>query len=156
MVGALLEAGLSALLPGQPHPTVLLLLALSVGMSRRVEEGAALAFVGGVLSDALGGLALGRTALALVVATVVVFVRYTELARRTVLAPLVAAAVGTLLYWLVLVLVDATNGMAVPWLHVLVRWALPTLLVNVLLIWPVLYGVTRLRAARGLRLIARQ
>lgn len=155
VLAAFAEIFLAELLLGQPRPGFLLLAAVAVGLARSPVEGALVAFGGGLLLDALAGPPLGRQSLALVVATVVVFIRYTEPARRTVLAPVLAVGVGTVLYWTVLGLADSIAGLAVPWAPVLLRYALPSLVLNVLLAWPAFRLAQRLSVRSGPRLTAR-
>lgn len=143
-VAAAVELLLGSLLLWQPHPGVVLLAALAVGLVRAPAQGMLVAFTGGVLLDLLAGPPLGRQALPLLLGTTLVFLRYSELARRTVLAPVAAAALGTALYWLSLGLVEALLGRVLPWGDLLVRWLLPSVVVNMLLIWPAVIAVTSL------------
>lgn len=126
-----------------------------MGLVRSPAEGALAAFAGGVLLDALAGPPIGRQTLALVLATLVVYVRYTEIARRTVLAPLLAVGVGTLVYWVALGVADSAVGLSTPWLPVLLRYVLPSLALNLLLALPAYRLARRLSVRSGPRLTAR-
>lgn len=149
---ALTELLLSSLLLWQPHPGVVLLSAVAVGLVRTPAEGMIAAFAGGLLLDLAGGLPLGRQTLPLLIGTTLVFLRYSELARRTVLAPVVASAVATLLYWVFLGIVETLLGRDLPWGDFLLRWAVPAALVNMVLIWPAVIAVSSLsfRARSGI------
>lgn len=151
----LLEVFLSATLIGQPRPSLLLLLAIATGMVRSVTTGATIAFGGGLLLDALAGPPLGRQALALVIATLPVLLKGSDLARTTVLAPIVAVLLGTLLYWLSLGLTDGSFGLSVPWVSLSVRWVLPILLMNGLMALPAFYFVERISGRRATRTVTR-
>lgn len=151
----MLELFLSGLFGGWPHPACVLLAAISTGMVRSAAEGALVAFAGGLLLDVFAGPPLGRQMLALIVAALPVFLKHTDLDRRTVLAPVLAGIAGTCLYWLVLGLVDASMGLYVPWLGLGWRWILPTMIVNGALAWPAVRLAQRLTARRGPRLVSR-
>ncbi len=154
LVAALVERLMAELLIGRPHPGFLLLAVIAVGMVRSTRAGVALAFGGGLFLDAFGP-PLGRQALALVLASVVIFVKHTDIARKTVIAPVVAAVLGTVIYWTVLGIADSAMGLAVPWLHVGLRWVLPSLVVNALLAWPAFNLVDKLSVRTGPRLTVR-
>jgi len=156
IVAIVVEVFFSLLLVDRPHPLLVLLLAISTGMVREPRDGAFVAFGGGFLLDVFGGPPLGRQTLPLVVATLTVFLARTELARRTVLAPVLAAVGGTLLYWIVLVIVESAAGLAVPWGHIVLRWVLPTLVLNALLVLPLIALVERLSVRSGPRRTARR
>ncbi|MDQ3328021.1 MAG: rod shape-determining protein MreD [Chloroflexota bacterium] len=151
IVAVFVELCFSLLIVDLPHPMLVLLLAISAGMVRRPRDGAVVAFGGGFLLDVFGGPPLGRQTLALVVGTLTVFLARTELARRTVLAPVLAAVVGTVLYWLVLAIVESTAGLVVPWSHIVLRWVLPTIALNALLVLPLIGLVERLSVRSGAR-----
>ncbi len=151
----LLEVFLSLTLIGQPRPSLLLLLTIAAGMVRSAAAGIMVAFFGGLLLDALAGPPLGRQALALVIASLLIFLKHSDLARTTVLAPPLAVVAGTLLYWLVLGLTDAGLGLAVPWMALSYRWILPILLMNGLLTLPTFYLLERLSIRRTSRSVRR-
>lgn len=155
VVATPLQLFLSGVLVGLPHPSALLVAALATGLVRSEQEGLLVAFGGGLLLDLFTGPPLGRQALTLLVATLPVFLKHTEFARLTVLAPVLAAVVATLIYWPVLGIIDSAHGLAVPWLPLFLRWTLPTLFFHALLAMPANYLVDRLAARRGPRLMAR-
>lgn len=155
MLAVLLEFFLSMTLIGQPRPSLLLLLAIAAGMVRSAASGVMVAFFGGLLLDVLAGPPLGRQAFALVIATLPIFLKHSELARTTVLAPLLAVLAGTLLHWLVLGLTDVGLGLAVPWVALSYRWILPILLMNALLALPAFYLVGRLSGRPTTRTVIR-
>lgn len=148
ILAVVLEVFLSAVLVGVPHPSFVLVLAVAAGLARTPAAGALVAFGGGLALDGFGGPALGRQTLALLVATLPVCVRGTEVARRTVLAPVLAAGAGTVLYWLVLGAADAVVGLTVAWGNLALRWTMPTLLMNTLLALPAFHLVDRLTPRR--------
>ncbi len=154
LVAPLLELLLGELLPGQPHPSMVLLAAISVGMLRSTRAGVGVAFLGGLALDSLAP-PFGRQTLPLVLAVLPVFLKHTELARRTVLAPVVAVALGSAVNWVALGLVDSILGLSVPWAHVLLRWLLPSVLLNALLALPAYALLSRLPFRGGLRLTTR-
>lgn len=156
IVAIFVELFFSLLLVDRPHPLLVLLLAISVGMVRGPRDGALVAFGGGLLLDVFGGPPLGRQTLALVIATLTVFLARTDLARRTILAPVLAAVAGTLLYWVVLAIVESAAGLAVPWLHLVIRWVLPTLVIDALLVLPLIALIERLSVHSGPRRMAQR
>ena len=155
MLAALADLFLSYLLVGLPHPGIVLLTALATGMVRTPTEGAIVAFGGGVLLDLFAGPPVGRITLALVLATLPVFLKYTEMARRTVLAPVLAAGLGTLIFWIMLVLTVSDLGLGMSWPHLFMRVVVPSLFVNTLLALAFLHLIARVPSRRGPKLTTR-
>jgi rod shape-determining protein MreD len=118
-------------------PDVLLLVVVSLGLLRGSVSGAAYGFAGGLLFDLLTLETLGITSLVLTLAGFWAG-RYAETTGRgRRLAPLLAAAVITVLAALFAFLLHYLLGEDVVARHVLVTVLLPTLAANVLLAFPV-------------------
>ena len=118
-------------------PDVLLLVIVSLGLLRGSVAGAAYGFAGGLLFDLLTLQTLGVTSLVLTLAGFWAG-RYTETTGRGKrLAPVVAAAVITILAAVFAFLLHYLLGEDVVARHVLVSVLVPTLVANVVLAFPV-------------------
>lgn len=118
-------------------PDVLLLVIVSLGLLRGSVAGAGYGFAGGLLFDLLTLETLGVTSLVLTLAGFWAG-RYTETTGRgRRLAPLVAAAVITILAALFAFLLHYLLGEDVVARHVLVSVLVPTFVANVVLAFPV-------------------
>jgi len=118
-------------------PDVLLLVIVSLGLLRGSVAGAAYGFAGGLLFDLLTLQTLGVTSLVLTLAGFWAG-RYTETTGRGKrLAPVVAAAVITILAAVFAFLLYYLLGEDVVARHVLVSVLVPTLVANVVLAFPV-------------------
>jgi rod shape-determining protein MreD len=118
-------------------PDVLLLVIVFLGLLRGSVAGAAYGFAGGLLFDLLTLETLGVTSLVLTLAGFWAG-RYTETTGRgRRLAPLLAAAVITILAALFAFLLHYLLGEEVVARHVLVSVLVPTFVANVVLAFPV-------------------
>lgn len=125
------------LLGGQPD--LVLLVVFAWAMLDREQEGVVWAFVGGFLLDIFSGVPLGVSALALVPVTLVVSLAEPKVFRESVLPPLLLTAVGAAGYHLlVLLLLRFYAGFPIEWESALLFVTLPSILLDVLLILPVL------------------
>lgn len=115
------------------------------------EEGAFWAVVGGIVQDLISGLPTGTTALALVLITFVINLIFGQIARNNFIIPPIAAALGTALYHVLLIVLLSALGRNIAIVYVLINVTFPTLLFNLALITPVyrllgwVYGASRPR-----------
>jgi rod shape-determining protein MreD len=129
-------------------PDVLLLVVISLGLLRGSVAGAGFGFAGGLLFDLLTLETLGLSSLVLTLAGFWAG-RYGETTGRgRRLAPLYAVAVLTVLAALFTFLLHYLLGDEVVARHALVTVLVPTLLLNVVLAFPVHALVSRLVPAR--------
>lgn len=137
-VAALFQAGVfSSLTIAGGAPDVLLVVVVSLGLLRGSVPGAVVGFSGGLVVDLLTLETLGVTSLVLTLAGFWAG-RYTETTGRgRRLAPLVAAAVITILAALFAFLLHYLLGEDVVARHVLVSVLVPTFVANVVLAFPV-------------------
>ncbi|HRE49720.1 MAG TPA: rod shape-determining protein MreD [Aggregatilineales bacterium] len=110
---------------------LVLLIVLSWTILMGAEEGAIWAVVGGLLHDLAGGRLLGTGAVAMVAASGAVSLIFNEVGRGNLIVPPLAAAVGTVVFQTVLIVVLNVFGSSVPVFYALVNVTLISVLYNV-------------------------
>ncbi|OQY20181.1 MAG: rod shape-determining protein MreD [Anaerolineaceae bacterium 4572_32.1] len=114
-------------------PELMLLLVLAWSLLRSSEEGLLWAFVGGMMLDLFSGGPFGTSTLGLLVVSFFAGLVEASTIRASLLLPMIAALLGTLLYQgLFLLIIQVTRG-NVPWVDSLLQVTLPSLAVNALL-----------------------
>lgn len=131
------------------RPNLLLLVVLIWAVVRGMDEGLVWAFVGGLILDLLSGGPLAGTALALLAAAYLAGQSLGEEVGSTALRVTVLAAVGTLTYHVVLLLVLSLTGHPVTWGFSLARVGGPSVVLNALLAPIVLQPMKWLEGATG-------
>lgn len=122
---------------GSGGPDLVLMLVLSWTLLADIEEGVVWAIVGGVVQDLINGVPLGTSALALVILAFAVNVSIRTVAWNNLIIPVPAAAVGTILYHLMLFVLLAVLGRRISMVYMLTSVTLPTLVFNAILILPI-------------------
>jgi rod shape-determining protein MreD len=118
---------------GSGGPDLVLMLVLSWTLLADIEEGVVWAIVGGVVQDLINGVPLGTSALALVIVAFAVNLAIRTVAWNNLIVPLPVAAVGTVVYHLILFVLLAILGRRISMLYMLTSVTLPTLVYNVVL-----------------------
>jgi rod shape-determining protein MreD len=132
-------------------PDLLLLVVVSWGLLRGLEEVVPLALAGGLLLDLLSGGPFGVATVSLTVATTVTSLSQLRIPRESAWLPLFGAGLGTVLYdglyWTILRL----TGRDIPWSLALLQVVLPSLAWNCLLMYVVYGWLRRLHRRAALR-----
>jgi rod shape-determining protein MreD len=122
---------------GNGGPDLVLMLVLSWTLLADIEEGVVWAIVGGVIQDLINGVPLGTSALALVLLAFAVNLSIRTIASNNLIIPLPVAAVGTILYHLMLFVLLAILGRRISMGYMLASVTLPTLVYNAALMLPI-------------------
>jgi rod shape-determining protein MreD len=118
-------------------PDLVLVLVVSWTLLAGLEEGIVWAMVGGILQDLLTGIPTGTTALTLVIVVFIVNLVVGEIGKGNFVVPPLAIVASTAGYELGLAILLAILGRGVSFGYVITVVAIPTLLLNVLIILPV-------------------
>jgi rod shape-determining protein MreD len=132
-------------------PDLVLLVVISWGLLRSLDEVIPLALAGGLLLDLLSGGPFGAATVSLTVASAVTSLSQLPLSRESIWLPPVAACLATALYdglyWVILRL----SGRAIPGSLALLQVVLPSLLWNGLWIYPAYWLLRRLQPRTALQ-----
>jgi len=131
------------------RPNLLLIVVLIWAVVRGMDEGLVWAFVGGLILDLLSGGPLAGTALALLAAAYLAGQSLGEEVGSAALRVMVLAALGTLTYHVVLLLVLSWTGHPVSWGFSLARVGGPSVVLNAVLAPIVLQPLSWLERATG-------
>jgi rod shape-determining protein MreD len=137
------------------RPDLMFLVVLTWAIARSVDEGLVWGFIGGLIIDLRSGGPLGATALALVVVTFLAGQSWGQGIGSPVVHLLVLALVGGLAYHLILLIVLAWTGHTVDWGFSLLRMALPSVILNMVLtpfVWQPMAWLGRRLRQEGLTL----
>ncbi len=119
---------------GEGRPDLMLLVIVAWSLRRGMTEGIVWAFCGGLLMDLFSGAPMGTSALALIgVAWVTGLVRDSMVRSRAAL-PWVMAALATLIYYGLVLLVLSLTGRPVDLRATMLHHALPVALYNVVIV----------------------
>ncbi len=126
-------------------PDLVFLVVLSWSIHARLEESVLWAFVGGIMQNLLSALPLGTSSLGMILVVFAI-----DAVRRQVYRigiPLLAALViaGTLVQQIVVMLVLSLTGFQARWLENLSYVVIPTTAYNLLMVWPIYWGVRRVQ-----------
>lgn len=122
---------------GEAGPDLVLLLVLSWGLLAGYEDALLWAVVGGILSDLVGGTPTGISALGMVVAVFLMNAIMGTVSRNNVIFPPLAAAIGTVVMHLVVLVTLRLIGREVAFFYALTNITLPGALYNVILVLPI-------------------
>lgn len=137
LVAAILQSSaVPYLRVGSAGPDLILILVISRTLLAGPLEGAYWAVMGGILQDWLNGLPTGATALALVAVMGVVGLA-APVGRQNLVAPIVAAIIGTFIYHAVLIVLFIVLQRSVNILFTLTAISAPGAIFNLILIVPV-------------------
>lgn len=138
ILAALLNAAvMPELRIGGGAPDMVFLLVLSWALLADVREALIWAVVGGVLQDVFSIVPLGTSALGLVVVAFTADTLFGHVSRNNFIVPPLAAGAGTVICHLSALMVMGAVGMNVPLIRGLFYVTMPTLLYNIVLIFPV-------------------
>lgn len=112
---------------------LMLLVVVSWSLRRGLQEGMVWAFCGGMALDLFSGVPLGSTALVFMIVAGVVALARASLFRSRVALPWIMAAVATLMYYGLFLIVMGLMGRPFETGTILLRQALPALVYNVVL-----------------------
>jgi rod shape-determining protein MreD len=147
LLGAIAQ---STLMPelriGESAPDLVLLLAIGWTLLAGLAEGLLWAAFGGILQDWLSGLPSGTTALALICAAMTVHLIAGQIARRNLIAPPLLAALATLIYHSVLIVLLLIIRRPVEIAYTLRYITAPNALFNAISMLIVFFGLGMLHA----------
>jgi rod shape-determining protein MreD len=122
---------------GGGGPDLILMSVLSWMLLAGTEEGIVWAMVGGIVQDLISGIPTGTSALALVVVAFGANLVFGTIARNNLILPPIVAAMGTVVYHLMLVVLLSILGRNVAIAYVLVYVTLPSIVFNFVLMLPI-------------------
>jgi rod shape-determining protein MreD len=122
---------------GEGAPSLILLIVVSWALLTGMEDGLVWAVLGGLAQDLLGGTPFGVASTALVMTLLVISFISPQITKNNILIPLIAIAVGTTIYYAVLIIVLILLGQSVPLGYAIGSVMLPSLGYNVLFILPI-------------------
>ena len=125
---------------GRPDLVAVMVLVWSL-VSDRGDE-LAWAFGGGLLLDTLSGGPTGAAILGLTVVSLLAGLSESRLWESHLLLPLVAVALGTIIYHLIYLAALTVSGWSIPWIETLTTVTLPSMILNLILTLPA-YRVAR-------------
>ncbi len=134
------------------RPEIVLLLVVAASLSGGMEAGVVWGFIGGLSLDLFSGAPLGVFTLTMVLVGALVNVGESNLFSTSLLLPLGAVFVATFVYHFLTIVLLQTLGWSIGWGPAMVQVALPSAVVNTLLM-PVVYFFLRwlTRLLRGNR-----
>ena len=137
-LAAILNATMmSELRIGGGAPDLVFLLVMSWALLADLREGLIWAVFGGVMQDLLSIAPLGTSALGLVLVVFAADTVFGAVGRRNLVAPLLVAVTGTLIYHLGVLLVLSITGTEVPFWEGLTYVTFPSVVYNLVLVLPV-------------------
>jgi len=142
VLAVLQSSALSWLLPFPVRPDLMLLAVLSWGMIAGAHQALLWGLVGGLMVDLLSGAPLGLTIIALVPVALTALVREYSVLESNILAVLLGAFIGSVLFYLASMIVLQSTGTRVPWGETFLHVLLPAAVVNSALV-PVAYIALR-------------
>ncbi len=122
---------------GGAMPDLVFLLALSWSLMGGFERGVVWAIVGGVLEDLVSAAPVGTTALGLVLVCFLASLLLRRVSPRNMVYPALAAAAGTPVAHLVVLLVLILTGRPLPLLDLFFYVTLPSMIYNAVVMIPV-------------------
>jgi len=141
LAGALLQSTVVPTVIGV-RPEIVLLLVVAASLSGGMEAGVVWGFIGGLSLDLLSGAPLGVFTLTMVLVGALVNVGESNLFSTSLLLPLGAVFVATFVYHFLTIVLLQTLGWSIGWGPAILQVALPSAVVNTLLM-PLVYFFLR-------------
>ena len=142
LLAVLQSSALCWLLPFPVRPDLMLLAVLSWGMIAGAHQALLWGLVGGLMVDLLSGAPLGLTIIALVPVALTALLRDYSVLESNILAALLGAFIGSVLFYLAGMIVLQSTGTSLPWGQTLLHVLLPATILNSALV-PAAYVVLR-------------
>lgn len=134
VIAAILQSTIvPAIRVGGGGPDLILMAVLCWMLLAGTEEGIVWAMVGGIVQDLISGIPTGTSALALVVVAFGVNLAFGTIARNNIIIPPIVAALGSIVYHLILIVLLSILGHNVAIAYVLMYVTLPTVVFNFVL-----------------------
>jgi rod shape-determining protein MreD len=141
LAGALLQSTVVPTVIGV-RPEIVLLLVVAASLSGGMEAGVVWGFIGGLSLDLFSGAPLGVFTLTMVLVGALVNVGESNLFSTSLLLPLGAVFVATFVYHFLTIVLLQTLGWSIGWGPAMLQVALPSAVVNTLLM-PLVYFFLR-------------
>lgn len=115
------------------QPDLLVVLVVCWSLLHGVGEGLLWAFAGGLVIDAIAGLPLGASSLALMPLCLLASIGQTSVYANNIWLPVVFVAMATPIHGWIILFIRQVQGVPINWLDVNLRVILPALVLNLLL-----------------------
>jgi len=123
-------------------PDLMLLAVASWSLLGRASEGVLWSALGGLVLDLLSGVPFGANTVALGLIAGLTRLVFMNVFRLSIVMPLAAAGVSTVVYYVVLLLGLRLSGESVVWADAVLRVVIPSVVVNTA-VMPVVFGGVR-------------
>lgn len=138
MIAAVVDASVfSQLRYLNGQPSLVLLLVVSWGLLNELGDGLVWAFFGGLFADLLSITPTGTSSLAYAVSVFILTAYMGQVGRRNFFVPILAVILTTLIYQTAILGMLMVQGNAFPLSRVFFTWTLPSMLLNIMFIYPI-------------------
>ena len=126
------------------NPDIILLTVVALGLLKGSFAGVTFGFIGGYITDFVGGPLLGVNALAKLIIGLICGMMEKTIFKDNLLVPAIAAFIVTFIQDIIIFLVLFSFGSHTPFLYHLARYTIPLSIYHMILAPAVYYGVYRL------------
>jgi rod shape-determining protein MreD len=126
-------------------PDLIFLLVLAWAINVRLESAVTWAFVGGIMQDLMSAAPLGTSAVGLLLLVFAISGLGQQVYKIGFIMMIALVLFGTLAQQVIIMLVLTFSGFTMQWGHNLTFVIAPTILYNLVLIWPVYWFILRLQ-----------
>lgn len=126
-------------------PDLVFLLVLAWAINANLESGVTWAFVGGIMQDLMSAAPLGTSAMGLLLLVFAISGLGQQVYKIGFVMLVALVLFGTLAQQILIMLVLTFSGFTMQWGHNLTFVIAPTILYNLVLIWPVYWLILRLQ-----------
>ena len=126
-------------------PDLVFLLVLAWAINAKLESGVVWAFVGGIMQDLMSAAPLGTSVVGLLLLVFAISGLGQQVYKIGFIMMIALVLFGTLAQQVIIMLVLAFSGFTMQWGHNLTFVIAPTILYNLVLIWPVYWFVLRMQ-----------